>query len=301
MRLISCKYLNITHIGVLLDDTHVYLPALAVPWPASMLEIIDGGPQLLHDISTRVAALPNSCRIPNDQVQWLAPIPRPRKNIICLGLNYLDHAKESFAAHGKQVEIPQHPVVFTKAVTSVTGPYSDIPYDISITTQLDWEVELAVIIGRGGRHIPEQQALDHIFGYTVINDLSARDIQFRHKQYFLGKSLDGAAPMGPCLVTADSIPNPQILKLKTLVNGVVKQSSSTQEQIFSVAQTIAILSRSLTLEPGDIIATGTPSGVGFARTPPEFLHAGDIIECEIDGIGRLRNHIGYENILKTGS
>lgn len=290
MRFITCKYRNALHVGVL-QGTQCYLPALTMPWPASMLDIIDGGSALQHELTLRLAFMPDSCQVAQDQIQLLAPIPRPRKNIICLGLNYVDHAQESCLAQGKKVEIPQHPVVFTKAVTSVTGPNDDIPLDPSVTTQFDWEVELAVVIGRGGRDIAEQQALDHVFGYTVINDLSARDIQFRHKQYFLGKSLDGACPMGPCLVTADEITNPQALGLRSWVNGVLKQSSSTQAQIFSIAQIIALLSRSMSLEPGDIIATGTPSGVGFARTPPEFLGAGDFVECEVDGIGRLRNNI----------
>lgn len=290
MRLITCKYLDTLHVGVM-QGTHIYLPALAMPWPHSMLDIIDGGTVLMSELARRVESAPDSCRVPEAKIHLLAPIPRPRKNVICLGLNYADHAQESYAAQGKKVEIPQHPVVFTKAVTSVTGPFDDIPLDPHITTQLDWEVELAVVIGRGGRHIEEHNALDYVFGYTVINDVSARDIQFRHKQYFLGKSLDGACPMGPCIVTADEIPNPQSLSLRTWVNGVLKQSSTTQAQIFSVAQIISLLSRSLTLEPGDIIATGTPSGVGFARTPPEFLSSGDSVECEIEAIGRLRNRI----------
>jgi 2-keto-4-pentenoate hydratase/2-oxohepta-3-ene-1,7-dioic acid hydratase in catechol pathway len=148
-----------------------------------------------------------------------------------------------------------------------------------------------VVIGTPGRHIPEDQAMDHVFGYTVINDLSARDLQFRHKQYFLGKSLDGACPMGPVIVTADELRSPQDLDLRCWVNGHLKQHGNTRQQIFSIAAVIATLSRGMTLEAGDVISTGTPAGVGFARTPPEFLQPGDIVECEVAGIGRLRNRI----------
>ncbi|MEK7697802.1 MAG: fumarylacetoacetate hydrolase family protein, partial [Pseudomonadota bacterium] len=193
---------------------------------------------------------------------------------------------------GLPVELPEYPVVFTKSPTSVTGPGSVVPAHVSVTHELDWEVELGVVISAGGRAIPRAQALSHVFGYTVINDLSARDLQFRHKQWFLGKSLDGFCPMGPAIVTADEIPDPQRLKLFCRVNGVAKQDSSTAQMIFDVATIIETLSRAMTLEPGDVIATGTPAGVGFARQPPEFLKAGDTVECEIENIGVLRNRIG---------
>ncbi|KAB7619703.1 fumarylacetoacetate hydrolase family protein [Alkalilimnicola sp. S0819] len=229
--------------------------------------------------------------VPLLREKLLAPIPRPAKNVICLGLNYAAHAAESFAVQGRQAKLPEHPVVFTKAVTSVTGPYARIPLDTAVTEQLDWEVELALVIGKGGRHIPEEQALDHVFGYTVLNDLSMRDLQFRHKQFFLGKSMDQGCPMGPWLLSADQVPDPQNLTLRCRVDGALKQEGHTRDQIFSVARTIAILSQSMTLEPGDIIATGTPDGVGFARTPPEFLQAGSVVECEVEGIGVIRNTV----------
>jgi 2-keto-4-pentenoate hydratase/2-oxohepta-3-ene-1,7-dioic acid hydratase in catechol pathway len=182
-------------------------------------------------------------------------------------------------------------VVFTKSVTTLNGPYADFAYDERISKQIDWEVELGVVIGRGGRKIAVHEALDHVFGYAVINDLSARDLQSRHRQFFIGKSLDGSCPMGPWIVTHDEIRDPQSLELCSRVNGVVKQSSNTRQQIFDIATTISILSQTMTLEPGDIIATGTPSGVGFARTPPEFLQAGDVVECEVEKIGTIRNRI----------
>ena len=276
------------------DDTAI-LPALAGEPKNDMIELIAGGPGAWQGYRDRISRLPSSCHVPLTQIRLLAPIPRPRKNILCLGLNYADHAAESSAARGRETSMPDHMVVFTKAVTSVTGPTEDIPYDDTVTSQLDWEVELAVVIGLPGRHIPEDRAMDHVFGYTVINDLSARDLQFRHKQYFLGKSLDHGCPMGPWIVTPDEIPDPQELDLRCWVNGQLKQLGNTRQQIFSVATTIATLSLGMTLEAGDVIATGTPAGVGFARTPPEFLRPGDLVECEVAGIGRLRNRIVREN------
>jgi 2-keto-4-pentenoate hydratase/2-oxohepta-3-ene-1,7-dioic acid hydratase in catechol pathway len=290
MRLITCEYQQRRHLGAIHGES-VILPALAGEGPDDMLMLIEGGPTVWHPYRDRLLRLPPSTHVPLKVVQLLAPIPRPRKNVFCLGLNYADHAAESSAAHGREAPPPEHLVVFTKAVTSVTGPYADIPYDEAVTAQLDWEVELAVVIGRPGRRIPEDRAMDHVFGYTVVNDLSARDLQFRHKQYFLGKSLDGACPMGPWIVTADEVPDAQNFDLRCWVNGQLKQQGNTRQQIFSIASTIAILSRGMTLEAGDVVATGTPAGVGFARTPPEFLKPGDVVECEVAGIGRLRNQI----------
>ena len=225
------------------------------------------------------------------EVQLAAPIPRPRKNIMCLGLNYSEHEKESSAARGRESNLPTAPVIFTKAPTTVNGPYSDIVIDPHVSERVDWEAELAVIIGKTGKNIREEDALDYVFGYTVLNDVTARDLQDRHRQYFKGKSIDGSCPMGPWIVTADEIPDPQYLPIRLRVNGVTKQESNTNTMIFSVRQIIATLSLGMTLEPGDIIATGTPSGVGFARKPPEFLKSGDVVETEIDGIGTMRNPV----------
>jgi 2-keto-4-pentenoate hydratase/2-oxohepta-3-ene-1,7-dioic acid hydratase in catechol pathway len=293
MRLATCSYQGDVHTGVVIDDS-IVVPSIIVDWPQefnSVWAILQAGPVVWERLAQAVSAIPANLRLPLNEVELKAPIPRPAKNIMCLGLNYEEHAKESFEARGRRAEIPQYPVVFTKAVTSVNGPFADIPYYEAVCSQLDWEVELGVVIGRGGRNIPVEDALQHVFGYTVINDLSARDLQFRHKQYFLGKSLDGACPMGPWIVSVDEIPDPQNLDLYCWVNGELKQSSNTRYQIFTVAQIISTLSQSMTLEPGDIIATGTPSGVGFARTPPEFLQPGDIVECEIQGIGKIRNRL----------
>ncbi len=224
-------------------------------------------------------------------VHLASPIPLPRKNIMCLGRNYHEHALEAYHARGQERPQGDVPVIFTKATTTVNDPYGKIVIDPSISEQIDWEAELAVIIGQAGKNIPEEEALAYVFGYTVLNDVTARDIQNKFKQFFKGKSLDGYCPMGPWIVTADEIPDPQQLSIRLRVNGVLKQEASTADMIYSVKTIIAILSQGMTLEPGDIIATGTPSGVGFARTPPEYLKAGDVVETEIDGIGLIRNEV----------
>lgn len=222
-------------------------------------------------------------------VQLAAPIPRPRKNLMCLGWNYAEHEQETARLRGQEAKLPEDPVIFTKAPTTVNSPYGNIVIDPVVSEQVDWEAELAVIIGKGGKNIREEDALSHVFGYTVLNDVTARDLQSRHKQFFKGKSIDGYCPMGPWIVTADEIPDPQKLTLRLCVNDVTKQEGNTSMMIFPVRTIIAVLSKGMTIEPGDIIATGTPSGVGFARNPPEYLRAGDVMETEIEGIGTLRN------------
>ncbi|MGZ3626173.1 MAG: fumarylacetoacetate hydrolase family protein, partial [Ktedonobacteraceae bacterium] len=222
-------------------------------------------------------------------IQLAAPIPRPRKNLMCLGWNYADHAKETALIRGQDTKAPEYPVIFTKAPTTINSPYGNIVIDPKVSVEVDWEVELAVIIGNGGKNISEEDAMSHVFGYTVLNDVTARDLQSRHKQFFKGKSIDGYCPMGPWIVTADEINDPQQLEVRLRVNGITKQEGNTSMMVFPIRTIIAILSQGMTLEPGDIIATGTPSGVGFARNPPEFLKAGDVMETEVEGIGILRN------------
>jgi 2-keto-4-pentenoate hydratase/2-oxohepta-3-ene-1,7-dioic acid hydratase in catechol pathway len=219
---------------------------------------------------------------PLSRVTLLAPIPRPAKNIFCLGRNYAEHAEERGA------EVPQHPVYFTKPSTTVVGPGADIVYHPA-TQELDYEVELAAVIGTAGRDIPREDALGYVFGYTIVNDVTARDLQKRHGQWFKGKSLDSFCPMGPALVTADEIPDPQKLAIQLRVNGRVRQSSNTAQMIFPVARCIEVLSIGMTLEPGDLIATGTPAGVGSATG--ELLKIGDRIEAEVEGIGVLANMV----------
>lgn len=299
MRLATFRDTEGARIGVVRDEQIVDVGRAALfageeppPELRDMLALIEAG----ANAQRRVEALAEQARgealLPLAAVELLAPIPRPRKNVFCLGRNYAEHAAESLRAIGQEVRLPAYPNVFTKAPTALTGPYSDIPYDATVTERLDWEVELAVIIGRAGRHIAPERALDHVFGYTILNDVTARDIQNKAGvQWFQGKSLDASSPMGPWIVTADAIADPRALRLSLRVNGVTKQDAVTADMLFDVPAIIATLTRVLTLEPGDVIATGTPSGVGFARTPPEFLRPGDVMETEIASIGTLRNRI----------
>jgi 2-keto-4-pentenoate hydratase/2-oxohepta-3-ene-1,7-dioic acid hydratase in catechol pathway len=278
--------------GMLAGDS-VIIPALDTQFGhlLTMQSLIESGVATLAMLSEWANSAPDHCKYPNDIARYKAPIPVPRQNIICLGWNYAEHAIESAQSRQRDIKLPEDPIVFTKAIGSVIGPEGQMMLDSSVTMELDWEVELAIIIGRKARHVARENALAHVFGYTVVNDLSARDLQFRHKQYFIGKSLDGACPMGPVITTPDEIDDPQALGLRSWVNGELKQDSNTRHQIFGCAEIIHRLSQSMTLQPGDIIATGTPEGVGFARQPPEFLKPGDLVECEVDGIGRLETRI----------
>lgn len=225
------------------------------------------------------------------EVKLHAPIPQPRKNVMCMAVNYAEHAKESGSMRGQTTTPPEIPILFTKATTTINAPDAPFLIDPNVSTEIDWEVELGFIIGKGGKNIQPEDAMSHIFGYTVINDITARDLQSRHKQFFKGKSLDGSCPIGPVVVTADEIADPQKLALSLRVNGVTKQDSNTSEMVFKIPTIIATLSAGMTLEAGDIIATGTPSGVGFSRNPPEFLKAGDVVEAEVESIGVLRTPI----------
>ena len=260
--------------------------------PPSLLALIQAGPAQWQRAAAVAEAMGDAGHL-LDAVRLHAPIPRPLKNVFCLGLNYAAHARESAAARNRETKIPDIPVIFSKTPTTVNGPFDDIPVDRTVTTQVDWEVELGVVIGTTGKNIRAADALAHVFGYTVINDISARDVQVAHGgQWFKGKSLDGSCPMGPMVVTADEFGDPQAKRLQCRVNGTSKQDASTADMIFPVATIIEWLSKGMTLEAGDLIATGTPSGVGMGRDPKEFLQQGDVVETEIEGIGTLRNRIG---------
>ncbi len=258
---------------------------------STMLDIVAGGEPvmaLLRDIEKT----PQTKPILLTQVILKAPIPRTTKNVFCVGWNYLEHFNEGGAKMQDNRELPKWPVFFSKAPTAINGPYDAIPFDANVSTSLDWEVELGVILGKAGKNISEADAMSHIFGYTIINDVTWRDIQRRHGgQWDKGKSLDGTCPMGPCIVTADEI-DPNNLDVECRVSGVVKQKSNTKHLYFKIPRLIHDLSLGQTLEPGDVISTGTPEGVGFARTPPEFMKDGDLLETEIAGIGVMRNPIG---------
>jgi 2-keto-4-pentenoate hydratase/2-oxohepta-3-ene-1,7-dioic acid hydratase in catechol pathway len=233
-----------------------------------------------------LAALAAAPVVPEPEV-WLPPIERPPKNILCVGRNYGAHVKEIGAALGEVRELPTMPMIFTKPHTALTGHRSTVTVDPAWSTSIDYEGELAVVIGQICRNVAAADALECVFGYSILNDLSARDRQRAHGQFFLGKSYDGFAPMGPFIVTADEIPDPQGLRLQTRVNGELRQDGSTSDMIFPVATIIEALSQVMTLEPGDIIATGTPSGVGQGFDPPRFLKTGDHVEVYIDRIGTL--------------
>lgn len=286
-------------IGVIAKDGGVIDLAAAarkarvkLPFAANdMLALIAAGRAGLAAVKKSVAGIKTGHHAIG-KVVLHAPIPRPRKNVFCVGWNYLEHFEEGAKARPHVQEMPAHPAFFTKAPTTVNGPYSDVPAHAGVTEKLDWEVELGVVIGKGGTNIAEADAMKHIFGYTVVNDVSAREVQRQHgQQWFKGKSLDGHCPMGPWIATADEVREPQNLHITSRVNGVTKQDSNTSYMYFKIPRIIAELSAGLTLEPGDLILTGTPAGVGHARNPPEFMKPGDILETEITGLGLLRNRI----------
>lgn len=259
--------------------------------PSDMISLIESGSKGLAWIKKSAAKAKATLALA--KVRLLAPIPRPRKNVFCVGWNYVEHFEEGKKIRPTVTEMPQHPAFFSKAPTSVNGPYDPIPFDAEIYKTLDWEAELGVIVGRGGKNIAENKAYKHVFGYTVINDTSVRYMQRQHGgQWLKGKSVDGTCPMGPWIITADEIPNPHKLRITSRVNGVTKQDSNTRHMYFKIPRILAELSYGLTLEAGDVVSTGTPAGVGHARTPPEFMKAGDVMETEIEGVGLLRNKIG---------
>jgi len=218
----------------------------------------------------------------------------PSRNVFCVGRNYLEHAREGARALGRELKLPDVPTFFTKASTAIAPPDAELALSSAVSREYDFEAELAVVIGARCRDVPEREALHVVFGYTALNDITARDLQRAHGQWFKGKSLDATCPIGPWIVTPEELGDPQALELRLRRNGIEKQHSNTSQMIFSVARLIAELSKGMTLLPGDVIATGTPQGVGFARTPPEFLADGDSLEVEIERIGTLRNVVRIE-------
>jgi 2-keto-4-pentenoate hydratase/2-oxohepta-3-ene-1,7-dioic acid hydratase in catechol pathway len=294
----SLKSDSRARLGVLTDTGVVDIEAAAEGrWsgdaPGSLLALLEQGPDAWHRIPGLVDNAGETARYAIADIRWHAPIPRPTKNVICLGMNYAEHIREAAGAMKREVKIPTAPVYFTKSPTSVVGPFDDVRVDATVTQQVDWEAELGVVIGIGGRNIPKDRALQHVFGYTIVNDVSARDLQKRHLQFFKGKSLDTFCPMGPLVVTADEFGDPQNKSVKLRVNGVSKQAGHTRDMIFGVDTIIESFSQGLTLEPGDIFSTGTPDGVGMGRTPQEWLKDGDVMETEIEGIGVMRNRVSY--------
>lgn len=258
---------------------------------ASMLALIDNGPTALKQARAWAEFAPAEHIHPLDDVELLSPIPRPRKNVFCVGLNYVSHVEMNARALGLPIEIPEIPLFFDKPVTAVVGPGAPIILDPRLTAQLDYEVELAIVIGRGGTWISEIDAPDHIFGYTLANDVSARDLQFRTSQFLYGKGQDSYCPIGPAITTPDEVGDLGEVTVELLVNDEVRQQESAGNMLFSPAAAISWLSQGITLEPGDIITLGTPGGCGYQLTPTAFLRHGDIVECHATGIGRLVNPV----------
>lgn len=264
------------------------------PLPNDMLELIDMGFEIIPEITEMIAETPENffeeIAYEMNEVIILAPIEKPRKNIIGIGLNYTEHVAESARTLDTTGKLPTKPIIFSKPPTSVTATNTEIIKNTKLTSQLDWECELAVIISKKGKYVPKPEALDYVFGYTVINDISARDCR-REGQWIVSKGQDTFAPMGPVIVTKDEIENPHNLNLSLKVNGVEKQNSNTKFMLFNINDLIEDLSNVFTLEAGDIIATGTPAGVGAGRDPQEWMYDGDVVEATVEGIGTIVNTI----------
>jgi 2-keto-4-pentenoate hydratase/2-oxohepta-3-ene-1,7-dioic acid hydratase in catechol pathway len=308
MRLVTFSRKNQQRIGLMgprdqiIDLAEVnqrYLKGGNPPFLAGMQAFIEAGAKALAvarkvekyvagknlDDQKKLAAA--GALVKSSQARLLSPIPSPRKNCVMLGVNYREHVDEGAKARSIDIKYPDLPVFFTKPATSVTGHLGKV-IQHACTTKLDWEVELAVVIGKKGRDIPKAKAYDYVFGYTVCLDMTARELQRQHGQWFKGKSLDTFCPLGPWIVHKSALADPQQVRLICRVNGEVMQDGNTRDMIFDIPTTIESLSSGMTLEPGDIISTGTPSGVGFARTPPVFLKPGDKVEGEVEGIGTLQ-------------
>jgi 2-keto-4-pentenoate hydratase/2-oxohepta-3-ene-1,7-dioic acid hydratase in catechol pathway len=277
--------------GVLLSGGRVLDLAVAMPPARDMLAVIDGGAAMLAAIRTLAANPPANALLPLDSVALQAPIPQPRRNVFCVGRNYMDHVAEGDRTRGiTNSEVPKYPQFFTKAADCVIAPDAKVPTHEGVTKWLDYEVELVAIIGTAGRDIPKEKALEHVYGWTIGNDVTGRDLQRRHGQWFKGKSLDRSCPLGPVIVPAADL-SAADLAISLKLNGEQRQSSRTSKMIFDVPEIIHQLSSGFTLLPGDVIMTGTPEGVGYAMQPPQTLKAGDVMELTIEGIGTLTNTI----------
>jgi len=314
MKLVSYDFRGETRIGV--QSNQIIIDLLSankelakdrdlgfanLTYVVDMLSLLDGGEQALNGARNLVREVLSLIAEGSDaslrragailslsEIRLRAPIPRPRKNIVCLGLNYHDHWAETAERRGEP--LPSVPIFFTKSPTSVIGPFDDITYPAA-TSELDYEVELAVVLGRRGKDISRKDVFDYVAGYTILNDVSARDVQRRHLQHFKGKSLDTFAPLGPCLVTREEIQDPHDLDMELTVNGETRQKSNTSNMIFKIPEILEVLSQDMTLEPGDIIGTGTPAGVALGMSPPKYLKVGDLVEARIEGLGHIQNKV----------
>jgi 2-keto-4-pentenoate hydratase/2-oxohepta-3-ene-1,7-dioic acid hydratase in catechol pathway len=294
MRLASYLVDGLPRAAVLASDQTLVAVADLVPGPPSdVLDVLAAGPSLWDRLKSESVSARGGQ--PLASARLAAPIPRPRRNLFCVGWNYLEHFAEGQGMRGPNddaQQIPDFPALFSKQPNCVVGPETPVWHPAPISSELDWEVELAIVIGTAGRDISEDSAYEYVFGYTVANDVSVRDVQRRHGgQWFKGKNFDTHCPLGPWLVSADEVGDPHQLRITLRVNGVTKQDSNTSYMAFRIPRIIAEVSSGLQLVPGDVILTGTPSGVGFARKPPEFLSVGDVMEAEIEKIGVLRNGV----------
>lgn len=292
MKLLTFEYRNETEVGVLCQDRRSILPIKQAGLPFSSMNelILKASPEQLELLRRQSAASASSLSL--DQVTLLAPIPVPRQDIICLGINYAAHAEESARYKGETYEKDrQYAVYFSKRVNEAVGQGAPIQGHFDLLERLDYEAELAVIIGKDASNVNARDAFDYVFGYTILNDISAREIQTRHKQWYFGKSMDGFCPMGPWIATEDEFSRPPVLHISSRVNGELRQDSSTGLLIFSIPQVIEELSRGMVLKAGTIISMGTPAGAGMGFDPPRFLKSGDVVECQVEGIGTLSNPV----------
>lgn len=292
MKLLTYKYKDKEGVGVLSKDEKVVCPIDAVGLNyATMNELIEHITSLEKKKLMMLSEKNEGIAL--EKVEKCAPIPRPKQDIICLGINYMAHAEES-ARYKKEAFGGERPyaVYFSKRVNEAVADGGEIPSYKALMESLDYEVELAVIIGKDAKNVSKEEAFEYVFGYTIMNDVSAREVQTRHKQWYFGKSLDGFTPMGPWIVTEDQFERPPVLPIRSYVNDKLRQDSSTGLLIFDIAHVIHELSQGMTLQTGTIIAMGTPAGVGMGFTPPKFLKTGDKVCCEIEGIGKITNHIG---------
>jgi 2-keto-4-pentenoate hydratase/2-oxohepta-3-ene-1,7-dioic acid hydratase in catechol pathway len=291
LKLITFADAEGSRAGVLLDGGRVLDLGRAMPPARDMLALIDGGPAVLAAVRALAANPPAGAVLPLGAVALQAPVPRPRRNVFCVGRNYMDHVAEGDRTRGiTNSEVPKFPQFFTKAADTVIAPGAPVPSHAALTQWLDYEVELVAVIGTAGRDIPKERALDHVFGWTIGNDVTGRDLQRRHGQWFKGKSLDRSCPLGPVIVPREDL-DAADLAIGLRINGEQRQASRTSKMIFDVAEIIHQLSAGFTLLPGDVIMTGTPEGVGYAMDPPRTLKPGDVMELTIEGIGTLTNAI----------
>jgi 2-keto-4-pentenoate hydratase/2-oxohepta-3-ene-1,7-dioic acid hydratase in catechol pathway len=287
MRLVTFEHERRLSVGLVREDRVIDLASLGGAMPSTMRDLIRGGPGLLADIARADTARADS--YPLSSVRLLSPVPDPSK-YLAIGMNYREHAQEALR---KGIPVPKSQLWFNKQVSCVTGPYDPVHMPF-VSRELDYEAELAVVIGKRCRHVPRDQAASVIFGYMIANDVSVRDWQLRSPTFTLGKSFDTHGPLGPWVVTTDEIPDPHRLRMRMLVNGEERQSTVTGDMIYDIYDQIEYLSTVMTLEPGDVIATGTPSGVGVAMEPPRYLNVGDVMRVEIDGIGHIENTVVAE-------